>query len=156
MLRRPRVKRLRKGGYRLELPSAERDVVRRLLPQLRELLVSPEPDDRVRRLFPVAHPDDPAAQAEFELLVRDELVASRLSAIDQVEATLDAEELTDEQLLAWMQAVNSVRLVLGTLLDVSEDDAGREVDDDDPEAGTWALYGYLSFLLDQLVEAASR
>jgi Domain of unknown function (DUF2017) len=88
--------------------------------------------------------------------VRDDLVASRLSAVDQVEATLDAEELTDDQLLAWMQAVNSVRLVLGTLLDVSEDDAGRDVDDDDPDAGTWALYGYLSFLLDQLVEAASR
>jgi hypothetical protein len=102
------------------------------------------------------YPDlDPEAQAEFELLVGDELVASRLAAIDQVEATLDAQELTDEDLLAWMQALNAVRLVLGTILDVSEDDSGYEVDDDDPDAGTWALYGYLSFLLDQLVDAAS-
>jgi Domain of unknown function (DUF2017) len=155
VIRRSRVKRLRKGGYRLDLPAAERDVVRRLLPQLRELLTDPDPDPRVRRLFPVAHPDDPAAQAEFELLVHDDLVASRLAAIDEVEATLDAQELTDEQLMAWMQALNAVRLVLGTILDVSEDDSGREVDDDDPDAGTWALYGYLSFLLDQLVDAAS-
>ena len=157
MIRRLRVKRLRKGGYRLDMPAAERDVVRRLLPQLRELLSATDPDPRVRRLFPVAHPDDPRAQAEFELLVRDELVASRLAAIDQVEATLEAQELDDEQLLAWMQAVNAVRLVLGTILDVSEDDSSAQVvDDSDPDAGTWALYSYLSFLLDQLVEAASR
>jgi hypothetical protein len=110
----------------------------------------------VQRLFPVAHPDDAEAQAEFEELVRDDLVASRLASIDQVEATLDATELDDEQLMAWLQAINSVRLVLGTILDVSEEDSGRDVDDDDPEAGTWALYGYLSFLLDQLVEAAAR
>jgi hypothetical protein len=156
MIRRARIKRLKKGGYRLDLPSAERDVVRRLLPQLRELLLEPEPDPRVQRLFPVAHPDDAGAQAEFEELVRDDLVASRLASIDQVEATLDATELDDDQLMAWLQAINSVRLVLGTILDVSEEDSGRDVDDDDPEAGTWALYGYLSFLLDQLVEAAAR
>jgi hypothetical protein len=155
MIRRARVRRLRKGGYRLELPAAERDVLRRLLPQLRELLLAPEPDPRVRRLFPVAHPDDPRLQAAFEGLVHDELVASRLAAIDQVERTLDATELDDDQLAAWMHSINSVRLVLGTLLDVSEDDSGHEIDDDDPDAGTWALYGYLSFLLDQLVEAAS-
>jgi Domain of unknown function (DUF2017) len=155
VIRRARVKRLRKGGYRLDLPAAERDVVRRLLPQLRELLSGPGDDPRVRRLFPVAHPDDPAAQAEFEQLVGDELLASRQAAIDQVEATLDAEELTDDELLAWMQAVNAVRLVLGTILDVSEDDSSTVVDDDDPDAGSWALYGYLSFLLDQLVDAAS-
>jgi len=156
MIRRLRVKRLRKGGYRLEMPEAEREVVRRLLPQLRELLTATESDPRLRRLFPVAHPDDPRAQEEFELLVRDELVASRLAAIDLVEATLDTQELDEEQLLAWMQALNAVRHVLGTVLDVSEDDSPAEVDDDDPDAGTWALYSYLSFLLDQLVEAASR
>jgi hypothetical protein len=156
VIRRLRVKRLRKGGYRLEMPAAEREVVRRLLPQLRELLTAGDPDPRLRRLFPVAHPDDPEAQAEFELLVRDELVSSRLAAIDQVEATLDAQEIDDEQLHAWMQAVNAVRLVLGTILDVSEEDSAAEIDDDHPDAGTWALYSYLSFLLDQLVEAASR
>ena len=45
-----------------------------------------------------------------------------------------------------MQAVNSIRLVLGTVLDVSEDE-----DDVPPElleSPEYGLYGYLSFVLD--------
>ena len=38
MLRRRRVKRTRAGTYRIELPTEERDLLRHLLPQLRELI----------------------------------------------------------------------------------------------------------------------
>ena len=48
-----------------------------------------------------------------------------------------------------MGAVNSLRLVLGTRLDVSED--MDEVDPDHPEAPAFAVYQYLSFLLETIV-----
>ena len=51
-----------------------------------------------------------------------------------------------------MQAVNGVRLVLGTILDVSEDDDVDELEEHVPE---YQLYAYLSWLLDSAVLAAS-
>ena len=78
------------------------------------------------RLFPVVHPDHPEREAEYQRLMRDELVTSRLAGIDAVEAVLGRSgrkvTLDEAEMLAFVQAVNSVRLVLGTVLDVGEDD----------------------------------
>ena len=60
--------------------------------------------------------------------------------------------LTEDQLGSLMQAVNGVRLVLGTILEVSEDD---EVDDIEEHVPEYQLYAYLSWLLDSAVVAAS-
>ena len=53
--------------------------------------------------------------------------------------------------MAWLQSINSVRLVLGTLLDVSEELQIQDLPDDHPEIESYALYAYLSMLLDELV-----
>ena len=153
MLRKRRVRRTRSGAYRLDLPAEERDVLRSLLPQLRTLLEAPPDDPRVRRLYPTAFPDDPEKEAEYQRYMREELVASRSAAIEAVEATLDARELDEAQAQAWMSSVNSVRLVLGTLLDVSEELEIDALPDDDPDIQTYALYAYLSLLLEELVAA---
>jgi hypothetical protein len=151
---RGRVRRTRKGMYRLDVPETERVVLRRLLPQLRTVLTDDAPlDDRARRLFPPAYTDDDDADAEYQRLMREDLVASHLAALDTVEASLDATELSEEQLMAWMGAVNSVRLVLGTLLDVDEElDVGR-LPDRTPDIESYALYAYLSNLLGDMVDA---
>jgi hypothetical protein len=160
MLRRYRVKRTRKGTFKLDLPSEERDALRSLFQQLRQLLAddgaAPAADDdgRARRLFPTAYASDDAAEAEYQRLMRSELVASRLEALDLVEATLDAGELSAEQLQSWMASLNAVRLVLGTLLDVAEDDRLDQVAPTDPNFEGRVLYGYLSMLLDEMVDAA--
>ena len=70
-----------------------------------------------------------------------------------MEATIDARELDESQALAWMSSVNSVRLVLGTLLDVSEELDIDGLPDDDPDIHSYALYAYLSMLLEELVTA---
>jgi hypothetical protein len=154
IFRRSRIRRTRRGTYKLELPEAERDVLRRLLPQLRLLIEGDEADDgRTRRLYPPAYVDDHEADADYQRLMREDLVASRLSALEAVEASLDATELTEQQLMSWMGSVNSVRLVLGTLLDVSEElDIGM-MPDDAPDVESYALYAYLSSLLGEIVDA---
>jgi hypothetical protein len=151
---RGRVRRTRKGLYRLEVPETERVMLRRLLPQLRTVLTDEAPDDdRARRLFPPAYTDDEAADAEYQRLMREELVTSHLAVLDTVEASLDATELTEDQLVAWMSSVNSLRLVLGTLLDVNEELEIGRLPDATPDIESYALYAYLSNLLGDMVDA---
>ncbi len=49
-------------------------------------------------------------------------------------------------------ALNDIRLVIGTKLDVSEDPS-FEISDDDPDAPAFAIYAYLGWLLEQVVDA---
>ena len=62
----------------------------------------------------------------------------------------------EEQLVAWMGSINDIRLVLGTRLDVTEDDRGNEVPDDHPDAQLHAVYHYLGWLEEQIVEALAE
>jgi hypothetical protein len=156
VLRRQRVRRTRSGAIRVEIPASEQELLRHVLPQLRELLTQGASDDRTRRLFPTAYADDPEADAEYHAFMRNELVASRLAALGTIEETLGAKQLTEAEAVAWLQSINSVRLVLGSLLDVSEELDIESLPDDHPEIEGFVLYGYLSMLLDELVHALSR
>lgn len=150
------------NGFLIELGEDEALLVTRLLDELRQLLTNPSPDSSERlltvRLFPVVHPDDEVAEAEYQRLMRDELITSRLAGIEVVQAVLGRSgrkvTLEESEMTAFVQAINSVRLVLGTVLDVDEDDdldpSGELVDT--PE---YQLYGYLSWLLDSAVRAMS-
>jgi hypothetical protein len=109
-------------------------------------------DPRVRRLYPSAYADDQEKEDEYRRLTHEELRSARLANVDTLEASIEAESLSEEQLTAWMQAINALRLVLGTLLDI-DDDQELSFDPDDPEARTQALYGYLGGLLDEIVDA---
>ena len=104
----------------------------------------------MRRLFPVVHPDDPEREEEYQRLMRDELVTSRLAGIDAVgggpRAAGRKVTLDEAELLAFMQAVNGVRLVLGTVLDVAR--TTTELADELVDVAEYQLYGYLSWILD--------
>jgi hypothetical protein len=155
------VKRSRRGGFELKIPAGERELLREIGPQLREVLVrqversAPGEDPAVDRLFPVAYPDDEDRQTEYRLLVQDELLSSHLAALAVLEETADAERLEEEQLLAWMRALNDVRLVLGTRLEITEDRDERPQDPRDPRMGAFAVYDYLTYLQGEIIEALS-
>jgi hypothetical protein len=150
------VEQLRSGAFRLNIEDGERQLIVRLMGELREVMVRSDPDGPgVRRLFPTAYHSDPEADAEYQRLMREELVASRLTGIETVTAALAAPEMTADELYATMQGVNSLRLVLGTMLDVGEDHDPLSVADDDPHAAETHLYDYLSWLLDHIVGALS-
>jgi hypothetical protein len=151
VIERRRVKRMRNGQFQLRLPPEERNLLRTLPHQLRELLATDDPG--LRRLFPPAYVDDPERESEYRRLMADDLMASRKAALDIVEETIDADVLDAEQLTAWMGAVNDLRLVLGTNLDVSEDMDLDDIADDHPSAPIFALYGYLGWLQEQIVAA---
>jgi Domain of unknown function (DUF2017) len=144
---------LKKGRYVLKLDQRERQLIRELLSELRALLSLGADDPRVRRLYPAAYADDAEKENEYRLLTHEELKSGRLENIEVVEASVDAKVLSEEQVTAWMQAINSLRLVLGTILEITDDDQEPMFDPDDPDARTQALYGYLGGLLDEIVNA---
>lgn len=53
--------------------------------------------------------------------------------------------------MAFVRSLNQIRLVLGTALDVSEDES-IDVDDDHPLVAEYHLYHYLSWLLENALE----
>jgi Domain of unknown function (DUF2017) len=154
MRRRGPITRTRDGDFRLRLAPEERDVLRGLPDQLRRLLT--EDDPALVRLFPPAYVDDIERDAEYRRLMREELVNRRLESLAMVEATVDAERLTEEQLNSWMKVINDLRLVIGTSLDVQEDDdPGQQLDPGDASAPMRAMYWFLSYLLESTIDALS-
>lgn len=156
-----RVKRIATGRYRISLPEHEAELLRTLLPQLRGLLTTglSDNDPSLTRLFPTAYANDPELDAGYQALVRDELLEKRFASIDVIESLLaeaDGGEVDEEELSAWMRAINDLRLVLGTRLDVSEDDDPADIDPDDPDAQGWAIYHYLAMLVSVIVDALTE
>jgi hypothetical protein len=154
------VRRTRKGDYEVRLSDQERQLVASLVPQLRAAIdagtdADGGDDPTLRRLFPTAYPSDEERDREYRSMVHDDLVARRRAALDTVEASIGATRLAEEEVMAWISAVNDLRLVLGTRLDVSEE-TELAPDPDDPDAPALAVYGYLGFLLESLVEAVSE
>lgn len=139
----------------------ERDLIHRLLEELRTLLTQPDVgDERLRRLFPTAYHErnDREYDEEFRRLMRDELISSRMAGLDLIAGALaptesTAAELTEPQMMAFLQALNGIRLVLGTMLDVTEDHDIDDVNDDHPMVGEYHLYNFLSWVLDSSVRA---
>ncbi|HEX9890601.1 MAG TPA: DUF2017 family protein [Actinomycetota bacterium] len=147
----PHIERTRRG-YRLRLSEEERAVLRGLPGQMRAMLDSEDPS--AYRLFPPGYQDDPRRAEEFRLLTRDDLVAHKKAAFQVLEETLDADRLDEDQLAAWMGALNDLRLVLGTRLGVTDEDE-PDVDPDDPDAPVRSLYSFLGWLMEQAVDAAA-
>ena len=153
--------------FRINLDVEERDLIERLLNELRQLLNEPvssatgvSGDDRLRRLFPAAYhqESDRELDEEYRRLMHDELQTSWLMGVDVVDGFISdsskaGRKLSEEQVLAFVQALNGIRLVLGTILDVSEDHDFGDVEESHPMVGEFQLYDFLSWVLDWAVRA---
>ena len=156
---RPRFRAHRDGSTDFRIADEERSLIETLLDQYRELLMSTAAEGSVhetlRRLYPTAHPNDAEADAAYHELVRDELLERRLEKLEVIEATLQHQVLSASEALAWVTVLNDIRLVLGTSLDVSEDDDFDSLDLDDPNNQPYAVYRYLSALQEEFVRVLS-
>ncbi len=147
-----RIRRADDGGVTLALPDEERALLREVAEELGSLLDESPDDPSLRRLFPPAHEDE-ELEREYRELTGGQLASGRERAIETLRDTADQAVLTPEEADAWLRALNDVRLVLGTRVDISEDFDWDAFDANDPRAPELALYAYLSWLQEQLVEA---
>lgn len=124
------------------------------------------PEDPVmKRLLPEAYREDGEASQEFRRLTDHDLRAAKRSGLSQIVTDLsDKAEphrsavrliLTDEEVAAWLPALTSLRLAIGTRLDVTDDmdDERASLSVDSPRYAEIATYDWLSWLQDAMVRA---
>lgn len=148
--------RQRDGGLLVRLEPDGRDLLRSLPKQLEALLAEAPDDPSLYRLAPPAYQDDAEQEAEYRRYMGDDLRERRRAALALLAGTADAERLDEEEAQAWLAALNSLRLVIGTRLGVQEDDDPYDLPEDEEEAGAVVVYHYLSVLLEDLVGALAE
>lgn len=142
------------GEIRLRLPEDERTLLRGVAASIRALLADGD-DPALRRLFPPAY-DDPELDREYRELVGGQLSAGRERVLEHLASTVDRDVLSTEDADVWLRALNDVRLVLGTRLDVTEDLDWNGLSPEDARAPELGLYAYVSWIQEQLVAASGR
>ena len=161
--------RLKNGKFKIDLAEDHRRLLTQLIEQLRDSLTTTTDDANLRRLFPTAYHNDAKKDAEYQRLMRDELLESRLAAIDvAIKVITQDDEIAAAEIDAFSRSINSLRLVLGTTLDIAESDYGPQNDapqsensgsddasEDDEYLIQKELYEYLGWLLEWTVSAQS-
>lgn len=114
------------------------------------------------RLFPRAYldPTEDEAESEWQVAVHEDLVRQKSAAVGALVDSLDTGAagrkgttqltLEPEVVEQWVSALNDVRLALGVVLEVSEDE--MRLEPNDPRAPGLELYGWLTWLQGSLVE----
>ncbi len=155
----------------LKLDATEVELLRDLTGQLESVLRGGVPErgaDPVReRLFPRAYldPTEDAAEGEWQRVVHDDLVREKSAAVEALVDTLDTGapkrrgmveiSLAPVAVEQWVAALNDLRIALGVVLGITEDE--EELEPGDPRRPGLELWGWLSWLQGSLVaELLSR
>jgi Domain of unknown function (DUF2017) len=118
------------------------------------------PEDPVlARLLPDGYRDDPEAAGEFRRYTESELRSAKQQVAQEMLDTLpDAGgriQLTQEQAMAWLKALNDIRLALGVRLGVTEEfeEQWGRLARDDPQWAAFEVYAWLGAVQESLVQA---
>ena len=144
------IRRRRDGRYVIRLDDNARRVLADLGQQLPGAMEARDP--MVRRLFPPAYTgtDQTGAEQEYRDLVDNALLNHHTRSFEVLVATAHADTLSADEFAAWLDAIGSLRLALGTRLDVHED---MEVPaPEDPMAAEYGLFTFLGELQYLMVE----
>jgi len=164
------------GRITLKLDDAEKQVLSQIFEQMDELLQvtnfdkNADPlarmlnmdgsteisdDPALARLFPDGYSQDEHASADFRRFTEQDLRQAKIDALNDVRLMLmDSNaktSVTSVQAQSWLKAINDVRLVLGTRLEIT-DSSERYNDSQEDEPGMH-LYNYLTFLQGTLLDA---
>ena len=121
--------------------------------QTRELLEAEDPssDPAMARLFPAAYRDDPLRSLEFETNLGNAPMDAKLGALSTTERTAERTELSEDEILAWMSALNDVRLVLGTRIEITDEATEDDFPEGDPRHDAFEVFLYLSDLEEEIL-----
>lgn len=158
----------------LKLDAAELGVLTQLFDQMAELLEDPDSennsdplakllnmsgstqiseDPALARLFPDGYSGDEHASTDFRRFTEQDLRAQKIAALSVARETLaewsGKSTVTPQQAQHWLKALNDLRLVLGTRLEITDED-DRYRDSDEPGI---QLYNYLTYLQGTLIDA---
>ncbi len=162
-----KIERRRGGGATVRFEAVEVFALRDLAGQVAEVLGGGVPEhgtDPIRdRLFPRAYvdPTEDRSEDEFQSVVHEDLVRAKSDSVAALLADLEGStdrrdrltvELDPAAVEQWVGALNDVRLTIGVVLGVTEDDDGEDLPPDDPRAAGMATYHWLTWVQGTLVE----
>jgi uncharacterized protein DUF2017 len=165
------ISRKKDGGWAVWFASSEISDLEKLPGQLRGVLANPDFSSKViARLFPQAYRDDPEREAEFQRLLRDDLLQRKLEGVAAFERTLANRketrkllgfslvqvDLTGEELTLWMGFFHDMRLLIGTRLDITDESWQQEIDPRDPRAGEFNLLHKLAYIEETVIQALRK
>jgi hypothetical protein len=116
-------------------------------------------DPALLRLLPDAY-GDAAAAGEFRRLMESDLRRQKIDALETVQRALsDAGgpdlhvAIAGDDVETWLQALNDIRLFLGSRLEVTEDfyEQIDELDPEDPRLPQLLAYDWLGFIQEALL-----
>src|SRR2546429_7502 len=120
---------------------------------------SPPEDPVLARLLPDGYRDDPESAGEFRKYTEPALRSAKHQAAQEMLDTLPEEggriQLTQDQALSWLKALNDVRLALGVRLGVTEEfeEQWSRLKPDDPQWSAFEVYAWLGAVQESLVQA---
>jgi Domain of unknown function (DUF2017) len=144
------------GTFTIGLEAEAREFLADLPRQLRAI-IDAEDEASTRRLFPPAYhrSEDGEREEEYRRFMREDLVTSKMGAMAMLQEKAFADTLTTDDMVAWMGAINDIRLVLGTQLDVYEGMDTDDLPDGDERLPALGVYGWLSAILELIVMGLS-
>ena len=120
-------------------------------------------DPVLKRLFPSAYPDDPAASSDFrrftERSLRAKKVADAQIVLDRLTGTEQGRRelrVPPEEADAWLRTLTSVRLAVATRLgitDAATADRLSELPPEDPRTFLVSVYDWLGFAEETMISA---
>ena len=109
-------------------------------------------------MFPAAYRDDDEAAGDFRRFTERDLRALKIANASKVAGCLERSGeklvLTGDEALCWLGFLNDTRIAIGTRLEITEanHDELSELPAEDPRAGLFDVYDWLTFLQDSLVQ----
>lgn len=146
----------------LRLEPFEAELLRSLPAALRSILDEPDPDDPVvARLFPACVLGDDEVDAEVRELIHEDVLRSRLEALDTFVEVLERGErrrgqvvlrLVEDEPSMVLGVLNDVRITLGERVGIGGIDRDQ-VDRDHPAAQTIAVMDHLAWVQEEILRA---
>lgn len=145
---------------RMQLDPVEVELLRSMQDALRDALLGGDANDPiVQRLFPVAVSGDDDADRELRRLLHGDLLAGRLTGLQELTAMLDRGvehrgqvrvRLQPEEAALVLGVLNDLRLAIGARIGVEHLDR-EDLDPDDPVTYRLAVMDHLAWLQEQLL-----
>src|SRR6266567_4272646 len=137
---------VRGGGTRAWLAAAEASLLRSLVGQVMSLVEPEAPADGPGTEGP--EPGEDAELAALEAMVHG-------PGADTPPEDGGRIQLTQDQALSWLKALNDVRLALGVRLGVTEEfeEQWSRLKPDDPQWSAFEVYAWLGAVQESLVQA---
>ena len=117
----------------------------------------------LKRLFPNAYPDDPAASSDFRRFTERELKAKKVAdaqvVLDRLAGTEQGRRelrIPPDEVDAWLRTLTSVRLAVATRLGITDAETADQLSElptEDPRTFMVSVYDWLGFAEETMISA---